>query len=314
MLSANETMITEFLLLGFKSPPSVTMFTFILFLVLYIIIISGNLLIILLVSTSRRLHSPMYFFLGNLSLSEITFTTNIVPNMLQNLLCGDGVISLAGCFTQYYFFSSTASTECLLLAVMSYDRYLAICNPLRYASLMHSQLCAHLVIWSWSAGFIISMITLILLNRYNYCGPNAIDNFFCDLTPLIQLACSDTFLVEIESFIFASILTLLPFIFILLTYIVIIYNIIKIPSTSGRKKAFSTCSSHLAVVSTYYGTLIAMYVIQSPNQLYDVNRVLSLLYTVVTPVLNPIVYSLRNQDFHEAIRAFLRNVRYTLKS
>ncbi|KAM4809965.1 olfactory receptor 11L1-like [Rhinophrynus dorsalis] len=313
MPQENDTVVTEFQLLGFKSLQNLKTFIFLLFLIIYILTLSGNLLIILLVSVSKRLHSPMYFFLSNLSVSEVAFTTNIIPNMLQNLLSGDGTISLNGCLTQYYFFSSTATTECVLLAIMSYDRYLAICDPLRYTSLMTIHLCIQQVIWAWIAGFIISMFTLILLCMSHYCGPNVIDNFFCDLKPLIELSCSETFLVEIESFFFASVLTLFPFVYIIITYIIIICTIIKIPSATGRKKAFSTCSSHLAVVSTYYGTLITMYVVPFRKQIFNVSKTLSLLYTIVTPLLNPIVYSLRNQEIHTALHTALSNFKFMAK-
>ncbi|KAM4049151.1 olfactory receptor 11H4-like [Anomaloglossus baeobatrachus] len=301
--------VTEFLLNGFKNLHSIEIFIFSLFLIIYISTLFGNLLIILLVASNARLQSPMYFFLSNLSLSEVVFTTNIVPNMLYNLLSENNSISLVRCLTQYYFFSSTATTECLLLAVMSYDRYLAICRPLHYSSLMNFQMCCWTALWAWLIGLIISMVTLILLCKSNFCGPNVIDNFFCDLSPLIELICSDTFLIEIESFVFASLLTLLPFVFIITTYIIILYNIFKIPSSTGRKKAFSTCSSHLAVVSTYYGTLITMYVAPSRKQIFSISKALSLLYTVVTPLLNPIVYSLRNKEIHIALNTMLKHCR-----
>nr|DBA22929.1 TPA: hypothetical protein GDO54_013917 [Pyxicephalus adspersus] len=275
---------------------------------------SGNILIILLVATNARLRSPMYFLLSNLSLSEVVFTTNIVPNMLQNLLSEDGSISFTRCLTQYYIFSSTATTECLLLAIMSYDRYMAICNPLHYASLINFQVCSHITASAWVVGFTISMITLILLCESKFCGPNVIDNFFCDLTPLIELSCSDTLIIEVESFLFATLVTLLPFVFIIVTYIFILYTIIKIPSSTGRKKAFSTCSSHLAVVSTYYGTLITMYVAPSRKQIINISKALSLLYTVVTPLLNPIVYSLRNQEIHNAITMILKKIKHFAKA
>ncbi|XP_053307992.1 olfactory receptor 11A1-like [Spea bombifrons] len=306
-LLENET-VTEFLLLGFEGLQHLKTLLSIIFVITYILTLSGNILIIILVSMSNRLQSPMYFFLSNLSLSEVAFTTNIVPYMLHNLLSEDVAISLPVCFTQYYVFSSMATTECMLFAIMSYDRYLAICNPLRYTSLMDVQFCVHLVSCAWFSGFIISMITLILLCKLNYCGPNVIDNFFCDLTPLIKLSCSDTALVEVESFLFAAVVTLFPFVFIITTYIIIILTIFMIPSATGRKKAFSTCSSHLAVVSTYYGTLITMYVFPSQEEIFNISKALSLLYTVVTPLLNPIVYSLRNQEIHNALSTLLKNM------
>lgn len=315
MYSENITAsVTDFLLLGFKNLHTFQIPIFMLFFVIYIFTLSGNLLIILLVVSNAHLQTPMYFLLSNLSLSEVVFTTNIVPNMLQNLLSQDGSISFSRCLTQYYVFSSTATTECLLLAIMSYDRYLAICSPLHYASLINFQVCSQYAAWAWLAGFTISAITLILLCESDFCGPNMIDNFFCDLTPLIELSCSETFIIELESFVFATLVTLLPFVFIIVTYIFILYNIIKIPSTTGRKKAFSTCSSHLAVVSTYYGVLITMYVAPSRQQIFNFSKALSLLYTVVTPLLNPIVYSLRNQEIHNALTLVLKKIKHVAKT
>ncbi|KAM5194224.1 olfactory receptor 11L1-like [Mantella aurantiaca] len=313
MYSENIT-VSDFRLLGFNNLQTFQNLIFVLFLVIYIFTLSGNLLIILLVASNTRLQSPMYFLLSNLSLSEVVFTTNIVPNMLQNLLSQDGIISFSRCLTQYYVFSSTATTECLLLAFMSYDRYLAICSPLHYTSLINFKVCSHIATWAWLAGFIISMITLILLCESDFCGPNVIDNFFCDLTPLIELSCSDTFIIEVESLLFATLVTLFPFIFIIVTYILILYNIIKIPSSTGRKKAFSTCSSHLAVVSTYYGTLITMYVAPSKKHIFNISKALSLLYTVVTPLLNPIVYSLRNKEIHNALTIALKKIKHAAKA
>ncbi|XP_077317533.1 olfactory receptor 11L1-like [Lithobates pipiens] len=315
MYSENITAsVTDFLLLGFKNLHTFQILIFILFFVIYIFTLSGNLLIILLVASNAHLQTPMYFLLSNLSLSEVVFTTNIVPNMLQNLLSQDGSISFSRCLTQYYVFSSTATAECLLLAIMSYDRYLAICSPLHYASLINFQVCSQYATWAWLTGFTISAITLILLCESDFCGPNMIDNFFCDLTPLIELSCSDTFIIEVESFLFATLVTLLPFVFIIVTYIFILYNIINIPSPTGRKKAFSTCSSHLAVVSTYYGTLITMYVAPSRQQIFNISKALSLLYTVVTPLLNPIVYSLRNQEIHNALTILLKRIKHVAKT
>ncbi|KAM9330824.1 olfactory receptor 11L1-like [Gastrophryne carolinensis] len=309
-----NTTVSGFLLLGFQNIQTFQSLFFILFLIIYVVTLSGNLLIILLVATNVRLQSPMYFFLSNLSLSEVIFTTNIVPNLLQNVLTENSAISFPACLTQYYFFSSSATTECLLLAIMSYDRYLAICNPLQYAYLINIQVSSQIAACTWLVGFAISMITLILLCVSDFCGPNVIDNFFCDLTPLIELSCSDTFVIEIESFLFASLVTILPFMFIIATYTIIIYNILKIPSSIGKKKAFSTCSSHLVVVSTYYGTLITMYVAPSRKQIFNISKALSLLYTVVTPLLNPIVYSFRNKEIHNAMNIILKQLKHIAKS
>ncbi|XP_053555784.1 olfactory receptor 11A1-like [Bombina bombina] len=300
--------VCNFFLLGFQDLNDLKIILFFLFMIIYIFTMSGNLLIILLVVTTYRLHYPMYYFLCNLSLSEIIFTTNIVPNMLHNLLSGDGSITVRECRTQYFFFSSSATTECFLLAIMSYDRYFAICNPLHYTSLMNFSYCAYLVIWCWLTSFFITTLTLILLSQLYYCGPNIINKYFCDHMALIELSCSDTSIVEIETFFFASAIILLPFIFIVITYVVIIHTIFKIPSLTGRKKAFSTCSSHLSVVCTYYGSLIALYVSPSQRKYLNVSTLLSLMYTIVTPLLNPVIYSLRNQELQTALIKAIRNL------
>lgn len=270
-------------------------------------------MIILLVASNAHLQTPMYFLLSNLSLSEVVFTTNIVPNMLQNLLSQDGSISFSRCLPQYYVFSSTATAECLLLAIMSYDRYLAICSPLHYASLINFQVCQYAA-WAWLAGFTISAITLILLCESNFCGPNMIDIFFLwshasHRAVMFRHNHNRSWIIFICN---SSGIT--PICFIIVTYIFILYNIIKIPSPTGRKKAFSTCSSHPAVVSTYYGTLIAMYVAPLRQQIFNFSKALSLLYTVVTPLLNPFVYSLWNQEIHNALTMLLKKIKHFAKT
>ncbi|XP_075434331.1 olfactory receptor 1J4-like [Ascaphus truei] len=305
----NQTAVSEFLLLGFQGLHKFRGFFFFLTLALYILTLSGNLLIVVLVSTSHYLHGAMYFFLGHLSLSDILLTTNIVPNMLRVILTERAAISFTGCLTQIYFDGLSAVAECYLLTVMSYDRYLAICHPLHYTSIMDLRLCSYLVILSWILSCTSQLIPVILISNLSFCGPNIIDHFFCDLAPFLDLSCSDTSVLELEVFMSCLPILLFPFVFIIVTYVYISLTILSISSNTGRQKAFSTCSSHLAVVSVYYGTLMALYMAPSKGQSLVAHKVLSLLYTVVTPLFNPIVYSLRNREIRAALWKFLNKIR-----
>ncbi|XP_075439883.1 olfactory receptor 11A1-like [Ascaphus truei] len=268
----------------------------------FIVTIAGNFLIIGLVTTSHQLRSPMYFFLCHLSLSDILLITNIVPQMLQVILEEGVTIPLTSCITQFVFNGVSVIAECFLLTVMSYDRYLAICNPLHYSSIMGNRLCYTVVTLCWVLGFMLTLIVAWLVCELQLCGPNVIDHFFCELSTLLELSCSDISIVEIAVFVLGTPVIVFPFVFILLTYVYISQTILRIPSTTGKQKAFSTCSSHLAVVCVYYGTLTAKYIVPSRGQLRNLNKVLSLLYTVLTPLFNPIIYSLRNQEIRAALR------------
>ncbi|OCU01737.1 hypothetical protein XELAEV_18007513mg [Xenopus laevis] len=268
-------------------------------------ILTGNLLIIVLVSTSYRLQCPMYILLSNLSASEILFTTCIIPNMLYIIVADGCTMSYAGCFTQFYVYGSLISTECFLLAVMSYDRYLAICNPLHYNSLMSSKTCVQLASWSWLMGFILSVATMMFVTDINFCGDNVINHFLCDFAPLLKLACSDISKVELQVFILSCSIIICPFVFIVLTYIFIVHTIYSVPATT-RQKTFSTCSSHLTVVSTYYGTLMFMYSAPSVKVFHEASKILSLLYIIVTPLFNPIIYSLRNHEIQQLLKKILK--------
>ncbi|XP_075433827.1 olfactory receptor 11A1-like [Ascaphus truei] len=244
----------------------------------------------------------MYLFLGHLSVSDILLITNIVPQMLKVILEEGATISLTSCITQFFFNSVSLTAECFLLTVMSYDRYLAICNPLHYSTIMGSKLCYTLVTLCWLLGFTFSLIAACLVCELQLCGSNVIDHFYCEFGPLLELSCSDTSIVEVVAFVLSTLIIIFPFVFVLLTYVYISLTILRIPSTTGKQKAFSTCSSHLAVVCVYYGTLIAKYMVPSKGHLQNLNKVLSLLYTVVTPLFNPIIYSLRNQEIRAALR------------
>ncbi|KAM8972598.1 olfactory receptor 6F1-like [Pelodytes ibericus] len=313
LTQANHTVLKEFFLLGFQDLTNIKTAAFLLILIIYIMTVSGNLLIILLVSTSHLLRSPMYFFLCHLSLCDFFFSTNIVPNMMHVILKDGTTISFSGCLFQFYIFASCTGTECYLLSVMSYDRYLAICNPLRYSSIMDHKLCLHLVSWSWLLSFLFVVITISLLDTLQFCDRNTIDHFYCDFIPILELSCTDTSAVIIETTFFAYIIVFFPFLFTIFSYAPICFTILRIPSTRGRKKAFSTCSSHLTVVCTYYGSLLSIYL--TPSQKYSVNmkKFLSLLFTLLTPLTNPIVYSLRNKDIRsQCFKLFRLRDRYPL--
>uniref|UniRef100_A0A452HXZ0 Olfactory receptor n=1 Tax=Gopherus agassizii TaxID=38772 RepID=A0A452HXZ0_9SAUR len=305
----NQTSITEFILLGFGNLPELQIIFFLLFLVIYIVTMTVNMLIVALVVADPHLHTPMYFFLGNLSCLEICCTSAILPKMLSSLLSGDRTISVTGCIVQFYWFGFLVTAECSLLAVMSYDRYLAICKPLHYAIHMSGRFCMQLVVGSWLSSFIILTTLISFMSQLNFCGPNEIDHFFCDLTPVIKLSCSHTNLVTLVTLIFSSIDTVPPFLLTLISYVCIISTILRIPSTTGKHKAFSTCSSHLIVVTLFYGTLITVYLLPSTGAVKVPNKVFSVFYTVLTPLINPLIYSLRNKKVKEALKRVLQKCR-----
>ncbi|XP_063305957.1 olfactory receptor 5P60-like [Pelobates fuscus] len=308
MYKKNHSVVTEFLLLGFQNIESFKMFFFSFLLISYFITLSGNVLLIFLVSTMRTLQSPMYLFISQLSISDILLTTNIVPSSLDIVLADGKVVSFAECIVQFYFFGGIESFECLILTVMAYDRYLAICNPLRYISLMNHVICIKLIAMSWLLGFFGISLDTISISRLNFCGPNVINHFFCDLTPLLELSCSDTFIAKLEATLLCVPLIILPLIIIIISYAYIAITILKISSRVGRWKAFTTCSSHLTVVSIYYGTLICIYVLPNGGQSLTISKVLSLFYTVVTPMLNPVIYSLRNNDITCALEKHIFSI------
>ncbi|XP_034957552.1 olfactory receptor 5P4-like [Zootoca vivipara] len=300
----NQTAPVAFILLDFNSEDLRTLFS-ILFLPIYLVTMAGNILIIVLVVLNQHLHTPMYFFLGNLSCLETCYSSTIMPRMLVSFLTGDRTISINGCFAQLYFFGYLATTECYFLAVMSYDRYLAICKPLHYALLMNSRICITLITASWIGGSLIISLIIFLVSQLTFCGPNEINHFFCDLIPMIRLSCDDTYFVEIASFIVSCIGILPTFLITLTSYVFIINSILRIASTTGKQKAFSTCSSHLTVVACFYGSLMIVYVLPNMNSLSDLKKVFSLFYTLLTPLVNPLVYSLRNKEVKEAIKKTL---------
>ncbi|KAE8620580.1 hypothetical protein XENTR_v10010339 [Xenopus tropicalis] len=303
-MGSNKTAVTDFFLLGLQQYNNQKFLVFFVLLIMYVTTLTGDLMIILLVSTSQRLQSPMYYFLKHLSMSEIMFTTNIIPNMLYIILKEGRFMSIVCCFIQFYIFIASGSVESLLLTIMSYDRYLAICNPLRYSYLMNLSICRTLVSCSWLLCFMLVLVTVILLGQLQFCFSNIIDHYFCDLEPILELSCSDTSLVRTEVLVLSIPTVIVAFTFIIITYICIFYTVLRITSSAGRHKAFSTCSAHLTSVCSYYGPLIIIYVVPYRGSLLNANKLLSLLYTVVTPLINPIIYSLRNQEIREVLATF----------
>ncbi|XP_069817772.1 olfactory receptor 5G25-like [Dendropsophus ebraccatus] len=301
----NQTVITEIFLVGFQNLQNFRIFITFMCLVTYVATITSNLIIISLVSTNHHLRTPMFFYLGHLSFSDMLLISNIVPFLVHIILFSGGVVSLKGCITQFFFYGVSATTECLLLTAMSYDRYLAICSPLHYSTIMSPTLCIYIVVFCWSLGFLITLVPILLMQTLWFCGPNVIDHFFCDFGPLLELSCSDVSIVKYEVLLLSGLLTIIPFVFIVVTYGYIFITIMKITSATGRKKTFSTCSSHLAVVGTYYGALFAIYVVPRRGYSLNINKVMSLMYSVVTPLFNPMIYGLRNKEIKEAIKNYL---------
>ncbi|KAM5171576.1 olfactory receptor 1M1-like [Mantella aurantiaca] len=302
MNKQNVTQIATIHLLGFQTDEKISCLIFILLLLIYCVLICGNLLIITLVSYSKSLHSPMYFFISQLAVIDILLATVILPSDLHILLVKETILSFSACITQFYFFVVTEAAEYLLLTAMSYDRYLAICKPLHYTSIMNQQVCWIMVSICWTLSILIILIYTISITKLQFCGPNVIDHFFCDLDPLLQLSCSDTSIVQLEITLIGAIFLVNPFLVIIVSYIYIIIAILKIPSTSGKQKAFSTCSSHLTVVCTYFITIVCVYYVPGIGKSMNVSKFLSLLYTAGTPLMNPIIYSLRNKDLKKILK------------
>uniref|UniRef100_A0A8C8U9H8 Olfactory receptor n=1 Tax=Peromyscus maniculatus bairdii TaxID=230844 RepID=A0A8C8U9H8_PERMB len=292
----NESYHQAFILVGFSDRPRLEMILFAFILVFYVLTLVGNTAIIFLSVIDSRLHMPMYFFLGNLSFLDLCFTTSIVPQLLWNLWGPDKSITYHGCAAQLYIYMVLGSTECVLLAVMSYDRYVAVCRPLHYTVVMHPRLCLQLVSVAWCCGFLNSFVMCPQTMQLSRCGHQRVDHFLCEMPALIAMSCEDTMLVEACAFVLGVVLLLVPLSLILLSYGMIAAAVLRIKSTAGRWKAFNTCSSHLIVVSLFYGTIIYMYLQPANSYSQDQGKFLTLFYTIVTPSVNPLIYTLRNKD------------------
>lgn len=305
----NDTKVMEFILLGFPGPPHLQLSIFVLFLIMYIVAVLGNVSIIVLVVSNRRLHTPMYFFLCRLSFLEIWYTTAVVPKSLTIFLGRNRSISFNGCITQMYFVFTFGSTENYLLTVMAYDRYLAICDPLHYHTIMDINLSFKLAVGCWICGLVLISIPVSLISRLKFCGPNRINHFYCNIDSWINLSCTDTYTIEKANFIIAIIVILCTCMVILLSYMCIISTILSIPSAKGWQKAFSTCSSHLVVVIIWYGSIIFLYVKPFKQTSLEVTKMVNILNTIVTPLLNPFIYTFRNKEVKDALRNTLNQLR-----
>ncbi|XP_006748068.1 olfactory receptor-like protein OLF3 [Leptonychotes weddellii] len=301
----NETWVREFILLGLSSDWDMQVFLFVLFLVMYMVTVLGNFLIILLIRLDSRLHTPMYFFLTNLSLIDVSYATSIVPQMLANFLAAHKAVPFVSCAAQLFFSLGWGGIEFVLLAVMAYDRYVAVCNPLRYSVIMHGGLCTRLAITSWVSGSVNSLMHTVITFQLPVCSNKYIDHISCELLAVVRLACVDISSNEIVIMVSSIVLLMTPFCLVLLSYIQIISTILKIRSTEGRKKAFHTCASHLTVVVLCYGMAIFTYIQphSSPSVLQE--KLISLFYAVLTPMLNPMIYSVRNKEVKGAWQKLL---------
>uniref|UniRef100_A0A673SYY0 G-protein coupled receptors family 1 profile domain-containing protein n=1 Tax=Suricata suricatta TaxID=37032 RepID=A0A673SYY0_SURSU len=299
-----NTWVTEFLILGFSETPQLQMLFFPTFLLLYMVALSGNLLIVVVIGSSPALHTPMYFFLINLAMVDILCTSTILPKLLSSMV-GDRTISYGGCLVQVFFFTWSLGAELLLFSAMAYDRYVAICWPLRYSTLMDAWVCRLLATAVWTVSLTNTSVNTGLLLRLPFCRSNVVEHFFCEIPPLLKLSCAPTHLNEAMAFTADVILALGNFSVIMLSYSCIIASILRIRSSSGKRRAFSTCSSHLLVVSLYYCTVIYTYIRPASRYSLDKDKVVSVIYTSVAPSLNPLIYSLRNTEVKAALRRLL---------
>ncbi|XP_049747912.1 olfactory receptor 10AG1-like [Elephas maximus indicus] len=300
----NVSTMMQFVLMGFSDLSNLQGFLFGVFSIIYIIVIIGNSLIIILTSFDPALQKPMYFFLANFSLLEISYVTVTLPRMLVNLWTQDRSISLLECATQMCFFLILGATECFLLAVMAYDRYVAICNPLHYPLVMNQKMCVQLAVGSWIIGIPVQIGQTTQVFSLHFCNCNQINHFFCDIPPIIKLACGDTSIHEMSAYAGTLLIVAVPFMLILASYCKIICTILKLPAASGQAKAFSTCSSHVLVVVLFFGSTTITYLRPKSYHSAGIDKLLSLFYTIVTPLFNPMIYSLRNKDVIASLRKF----------
>ncbi|XP_028611575.1 olfactory receptor 145-like isoform X1 [Grammomys surdaster] len=305
MVLTNSSLVTEFILLGLTDNPDLQIPLFLVFLVMYMITAFGNLTLILLTVLNSHLHTPMYFFLFNLSFIDLCYSSVVTPKMLMNFVLKKNIIGFAGCMTQLYFFCFFVISECYVLTAMAYDRYVAICNPLMYNVAMSPKVCSYLMLGSYLMGFFDAMIHTGCILRLTFCDGNTINHYFCDVLPLMKLSCTSTYVNEVEIFIVGGKDITVPSIVIFISYGFILSSILQIKSTAGRSKAFNTCSSHIIAVSLFYGSCAFMYLKPSSVGSLNEGKVSSVFYTIVVPMMNPLIYSLRNKDVKLALRKTL---------
>ncbi|KAM5151864.1 olfactory receptor 5AR1-like [Mantella aurantiaca] len=302
-LRNNNTVIVEFIFLGLTSNPKTQLILFIIFTIVYLIILIGNTLIISLILTDTNLQTPMYFFILNLSFLDIAFSTTTIPRMLRDMMSKIKIITYAECATQLYICLSLGETECILLAVMAYNRYVAICYPLHYTTIMSKVVCVRIAASTWICGFLLSILHVAFVLNVNLCGKNEINDFLCEVPEILSMSCENTVFIEGMSYVVGVIVLIFPVTFIAVSYIKIFFSILKITSSAGRKKAFSTCGSHMIVVIIFYGSVMAAYMKPRSSLAPETDKVITIFYCFVTPMFNPIIYALRNND---VISAFLK--------
>ncbi|XP_072286797.1 olfactory receptor 6F1-like [Pyxicephalus adspersus] len=302
----NRSIAASFIIVGFETLREVELFLFTLFTSMYILTMGAHILVITLVAVNRHLHKPMYILLANFSMLEVVYTTVTVPKMLHALLTRNKEISSSSCLVQFYCLFGFGAAENCLLAVMAYDRYVAICRPLHYATLMTSKTSSKLALGAWVGGLLAALPPAVWISTLRFCFPNFIDHFFCDYSPLLKLSCEDTSEGEFAFMVMSWSVILGCFFLIMISYTFIIFAVLRIPSTEGQKKAFSTCASHLAVVSIFYGTVIFMYIRPTSHIRFSMDKVISIFYCVVTPLMNPIIYCFRNQEVKVAVMKTLQ--------
>ncbi|XP_006176661.1 olfactory receptor 13F1 [Camelus ferus] len=305
MFQANMTSVTIFFFLGFSHYPKVEVIIFVLCLLMYLSTLLGNIILISITILDSHLHTPMYFFLSNLSCLDICYTSSAFPPMLTNFVSGKNTTSFFGCAAQMYFSLAMGSTECVLLSMMAYDRYVAICNPLRYPIIMNRKVCVQIAASSWATGCLTALVETVSVLQLSLCGNSVINHFACEILAVLKLVCVDNFMVQLIMLVITILLVPMPMLLICISYAFILSNILRISSADGRSKAFSTCAAHLTVVVLFYGTALSMYLKPSAVDSQEIDKFMALVYGGLTPMLNPIIYSLRNKEVKAAVKKLL---------
>ena len=305
MFQANQTSVTMFFFLGFSHYPKGEIIIFMLCLLMYLTTLLGNMILISITILDSRLHTPMYFFLSNLSCLDIWYTSSAFPPMLINFVSGENTISFLGCAAQMYFSLAMGSTECVLLSMMAYDRYVAICNPLRYPTIINKRVCVQIAAGSWVTGCFTALVETVFVLQLSLCGRSVISHFACEILAVLKLVCVDTSKAQLIILVFTILLVPMPMLLICISYAFILSNILRISSVDGQSKAFSACAAHLSVVVLFYGTALSMYLKPSAIDSQEIDKFIALVYGALTPMLNPIIYSLRNKEVKAAVKKLL---------
>ncbi|XP_053415808.1 olfactory receptor 5D13-like [Nycticebus coucang] len=307
LAEGNQSSGATFILLGFSKYTNLQLPLFLVFLIVYTVTVLGNLGMVVIIRVNPKLHTPMYYFLSHLSFVDFCYSTTVTPKLLENLVVEDRTISFTGCITQFSFACTFAVTETFMLAVMAYDRFVAVCNPLLYTVVMSPDLCASLVAGPYAWGIVCSLTLTYFLLTLSFCGSNILNNFICEHSVIISVSCSDPSIIQVLSFVFAIFDEVSSLGIILTTYVLIFVTILRMPSAGGRKKAFSTCASHLTAITIFHGTVLFLYCVPNSKNSWLIVKVGSVFYTVIIPMLNPLIYSLRNKDVKESVRKLMNH-------